>query len=437
MSVRDNRGETVLSWSKDITLALEGGTQGTELLGTTTRTPLAGIAIFDDLVITATGEGVRLKASSGRLEAVSGPFAVFDRFHASHLAAGEAHTCALTANGLAYCWGYNGAGQLGSGDLDDRVLPTTVETEARFTSLSANRTHTCGLSTEGQVYCWGSNGAGQLGDGTQENGNLPVPVSLPGPAVDVDAGSWHTCALLADHTAYCWGSNSGGSLGIGVGGGFRTYPVRVQGNLEWASIDAGYQHTCGLTTEGKAYCWGPNVYAENGDGTRDVESWTPNPVLGDHTFSTLVAGGASCHGQTCGLTVEGEVLCWGKNYQQYFPSSERFITTPTPLTDDPGFVEILPGPYMICGLTENQELHCLGDFFLGAQLRDLRASTLPVPFAPGLRVTEVAIGGTHTCVLTTENVAYCWGFNDYGQLGSGTGVTGRFAPTPVWRPQNE
>ena len=42
------------------------------------------------------------------------------------LAAGYVHTCSLLTGGGAYCWGYNGIGQLGTGDTTDRHSPTAV-----------------------------------------------------------------------------------------------------------------------------------------------------------------------------------------------------------------------------------------------------------------------------------------------------------------------
>jgi alpha-tubulin suppressor-like RCC1 family protein len=41
----------------------------------------------------------------------------------------------------------------------------------------------------------------------------------------------------------------------------------VAGNLTLTQLSAGYSHACGVTPEGRAYCWGDNHYGELGDGT--------------------------------------------------------------------------------------------------------------------------------------------------------------------------
>ncbi|PYP57410.1 MAG: hypothetical protein DMD40_08710 [Gemmatimonadetes bacterium] len=42
------------------------------------------------------------------------------------LTTGGQHTCGLTNAGAAYCWGYNGAGQLGRGTFDYSPVPVAV-----------------------------------------------------------------------------------------------------------------------------------------------------------------------------------------------------------------------------------------------------------------------------------------------------------------------
>ena len=42
------------------------------------------------------------------------------------ISAGGSHTCAVVSDGLVFCWGYNGFGQLGTGDTTDRLVPTAM-----------------------------------------------------------------------------------------------------------------------------------------------------------------------------------------------------------------------------------------------------------------------------------------------------------------------
>src|SRR5690606_9509075 len=85
------------------------------------------------------------------------------------IAAGQAHTCGLTFDGTAWCWGTNIQGRLGTIDPNPQVTaPSKVNTTLRFVQLAAHSTaiSTCGLTADGKAWCWGWNGSGQLGDGT-------------------------------------------------------------------------------------------------------------------------------------------------------------------------------------------------------------------------------------------------------------------------------
>jgi alpha-tubulin suppressor-like RCC1 family protein len=93
--------------------------------------------------------------------------------------AGLVHTCAVAVGGAAWCWGANGDGRLGDGTTTDQVLPTPVDVGTGLTTalqLSAGDLHTCGLRSDHTTWCWGSNGAGQLGDGTTTPHASPAPI---------------------------------------------------------------------------------------------------------------------------------------------------------------------------------------------------------------------------------------------------------------------
>lgn len=91
---------------------------------------------------------------------------------------GVAHTCALTTTGDAYCWGWNGAGQLGDGTTASRLTPVAVLGGRTFAELGLGGSHTCGKRNE-TVFCWGGNQSGQLGDGTKLDSSIPVSAGAP------------------------------------------------------------------------------------------------------------------------------------------------------------------------------------------------------------------------------------------------------------------
>lgn len=89
-----------------------------------------------------------------------------------------ASTCALTEGNVAYCWGWNGMGQLGDGTFVDRLVPVAVVGGKTFTEIGMGGTHTCGMLS-GAVSCWGGNQFGQLGNGNTTNSPSPVLVGAP------------------------------------------------------------------------------------------------------------------------------------------------------------------------------------------------------------------------------------------------------------------
>jgi len=251
---------------------------------------------------------------------------------ASLLADGD-HTCGVEkGTGKAWCWGENGYGQLGDGTSGvngdssaNRIAPVMVTGGLVYSSMVTGPHHTCGLEKgTGKAYCWGWNGYGQLGDGTSgvngdSSANRLVPVAVSGGRTftALVAGYGHTCGLATGGTAYCWGWNGWGQLGDGTGGDFsanRSGPVMVTGGRVFSSLVTGSGHTCAVEIgTGKAWCWGANWAGQLGDGTSgdfmDRRS-VPVTVTGEWVFSSLAAGSY----YTCGVEIgTGRARCWGSN----------------------------------------------------------------------------------------------------------------------------
>jgi alpha-tubulin suppressor-like RCC1 family protein len=99
----------------------------------------------------------------------------------------------------------------------------------------------------------------------------------------INAGGDHTCGVTTASRAYCWGNNATGQLGNGTTSD-RSSPAAVSGGLLFAGVDAGdavgeSSFSCGVTTGHRAYCWGWNQFSTLGNGTTE-DSSVPVAVLG-------------------------------------------------------------------------------------------------------------------------------------------------------------
>jgi len=135
------------------------------------------------------------------------------------------HSCGLTTNSQAYCWGDNIHGEVGDGVSRRVVTPVAVAGGLKFRQVTTGFGYSCGVTTEYRAYCWGLNDIGQLGDATTMDRATPVAVRGGLHFIQISAGACHTCALsYPDRRAYCWGGNYHGALGDGTTSG-RLMPV--------------------------------------------------------------------------------------------------------------------------------------------------------------------------------------------------------------------
>jgi alpha-tubulin suppressor-like RCC1 family protein len=380
--------------------------------------------------ITATSEG-----KNGNASIVVVPSVTY-----SSVAAGGAHTCALSEAGAAFCWGRGESGQLGipvptttcmtdGGPFPCSMVPVAVSGGLTFAELAAGGAHTCGLVSDGTAYCWGNNGAGQLGDNTYTHRSSPVPVVTELKFVSLDAGAQHTCGLTSDGTAYCWALNGRGELGDGTTT-TSTIPVAVIGGHRFQTIAAGGfaqlgapsdGHTCALTDGGDAYCWGDASRGHLGTGSGGLNAPdldphpVPEPVVGGLVFTGLRAGLGS---HTCGLVEAGDAYCWGANdFGALGNGSTEDSPVPVQVNGGVAFARVVAGGFIghTCGLTSIGQAYCWGENERG-QVGDgsTKDRLEPMAVTGGLTFSALDAGFRHSCGLATTGALYCWGSGGAG-----------------------
>lgn len=247
-------------------------------------------------------------------------------------------------------------------------------TYGQFRQMAAGFSHSCGLELDGRIFCWGEGAGGRLGYGGTQLFLDPVQVAGGAAYRLVSAGYDHTCAVTTDDQAVCWGN--------GV-----LEPAEA-GLSAVDSLDAGGTATCAIS-EGTTYCWGTNEYGQLGTGDREALG-SPAPVAGGQAFVDVRVGGR----HACGLTAEGEAWCWGDNF----------------------FGQLGADAAENCSPSGNYTSPC---------------SSTPLRVQTDLRFARIDAGAGHTCAITAAGVAYCWGGNSQGQLGTGSGLDANPRPAPV------
>lgn len=253
--------------------------------------------------------------SSGAANNITTPTRISGDLKIKMISNASSNTCAVTVDGVGYCWGFGTTGRVGNGELVHQLEPVQVSGGHVFTEIQSAHHHTCGLTTDGKAWCWGNPSLGRLGHGstTGDYADVPVPVDQ-GDLVftSMSASTSSSCALTVDGDAWCWGHNGEVStrLGNGTVDEAIPYPVPVLGGHKFIEVTVGDFHACGLTAEGNAWCWGRGLNGRRGDGvTAEENALEPVPVGGNLLFKTI----NTKKDHTCGVTFEGKVYCWGLN----------------------------------------------------------------------------------------------------------------------------
>lgn len=238
-------------------------------------------------------------------------------------------------------------------------------------------------------------------------------------------GMGHFCGINAAAQALCWGENSAGQLGTGDLAP-SSEPRLVSGGLHFAALAAGGGHSCGLAVDGTAYCWGAGSSGVLGTGSLDGSA-RPVAVAGGTRFSSLTAHVR----HTCAVGEDRTARCWGSNNDGELGTgaASQYSAVPVAVAGGVQFTSLSAGDHFTCGVAVDGAAYCWGRNDYGQLGRGAAGGSFaPVAVAGGLRFRQVSAGFRHACGVTMDGAAYCWGENRYGALGNGPPPAGQGAP---------
>jgi alpha-tubulin suppressor-like RCC1 family protein len=350
----------------------------------------------------------------------------------SHVASGYRHICSLQTNGLVYCWGGNVRGQLGSGTsttADSNTRSLVPGLSSGPVKLVSNYETTCALYANGAAYCWGDNTYKQINPYGETGVSIETAKSFlaPGDAVvDIAVGPFMTCGLWADGQIKCKGYNGWGQAGLNHGTTPQTTlsPALNIGGSDPGAVSLALSESsiCAVLTTGAVKCWGKNSYGELGttslpqDGSIYYSPWNTDISSG----ALSVAAGDD---HMCALMTGGGVKCWGRNH--YGQTGRGTMTAgesaPADVALPAPAVELALNNDTSCARLTNGEVYCwgwnefaqLGDTTLTSRSSPVKALNLPLP------VTQLSVGRYHACATLSDKSLRCWGGNGFGQSSGG------------------
>ena len=390
------------------------------------------VVIVEDGVLRGITTGTTTVSAAG--DGFSADLEVEVYFHWAQVAAGETHSCGLSAVGVAYCWGRNNRGQLGNGDTVDQFSPVAVDSEVRFEALSLGDRHSCGHSLEGPVYCWGDNNRGQVGvefDDEEPNIIRPVEVQLRRAGgqndrldfTSINTGREYNCGASTTGEVYCWGYNIHGQIGLNPANSetVQDRPRRVAlDGADAREVGTAYFFVCAVMDDESMRCWG-----RQGPGIESLESegggsfvYPQELDIANISGLTGLKGGADF---LCGVDADDGLWCWGAN------GSGQLGQGDIEDRDEPQQVGALGvGAYSASNLhgcavdADDGGVLCWGanpSNQVGPQPTNPEMTPRSVDL-PDDEFISVAAGIAHSCAVSSEGRAFCWGSEGFGRLGA-------------------
>jgi alpha-tubulin suppressor-like RCC1 family protein len=300
-------------------------------------------------------------------------------------------------------------------------------------TIASGRSHSIALMKNNEIYSWGSGFFGQLGLGHTEDVSVATKMDFIFPALieTVVCGVNHTFALLCNSEVFCWGKNGHGQLGLGDRKN-RLVPTKLTFTAPVKSLSCGGYHTFAFLKNGDIFCWGCNEEGQLGLDHRERVSL---PTKFEFQFPARIKSLVCGWLHTVAHLINGEIFSWGSDYYGQLGLGGGGGTKSIPMKIEfPTQVK-----YVVCGtehtvvqLTTN-ELYCWGQNDYGQLgVGDRKDKYVPIrlTFKFPAQVKQLVCGSQHTLALLQTGDVFSWGYNNYGQLGQGD-TTDRTVPTQL------
>lgn len=344
------------------------------------------------------------------------------------VASGNEHTCGIIDDGTLWCWGNGSAGRMGDSSNEHSRVPKQVGEDDGWEKVSAGAAQTCGIRN-GTLWCFGFTVGGESVDDT--------PLRKMSDFADwtyVTSGAVHNCAIRGTGMLYCWGANNQGQVGDGSTSTVSN-PVRIGAFANWSDVSAGYNHTCAVRQSGELYCWGNNRELQVGASSGDQYE---EPRRVDSQTSWVSVSGGFNH--SCGaqynpgaMISEDITLCWGTNtYGQLGTGNDTSYHNPQGM----GFSGITAAgrSFSCVGGGDGDGVFCTGRNNHGQLgVGESPASSTTIETTNDTHHWHrLSASDTHMCAIREDETLWCWGRNNWGQLGDDTTDVKNFPTEVVW-----
>ena len=293
-----------------------------------------------------------------------------------------------------WLWGKNNKGQLGNcfplQNPQNQLFPIqTIDQNESYNFISAGDTHFGAIlgdvGSPGSLWMWGSNSYGELGDSTTVNKSSPILVSSATEWMEVACGANFSLGVKKDGTLYSWGRNQYGVLGKNDTIN-RSSISQVGASTTWSNIYAGFVNAAAIKSDSTLWVWGNNLYGQIGNND---SGWFSLPLL-----------------------------------------IQKAVSSPSQVGSGTDWAQASVGTYHVAAVKTDGSLWLWGNNNWGQlgtnNITDYSSPTQTT--VGGTDWSQVACGNSFTAAIKTDGTLWCWGYNAYGQLGTGATVA---KSTPV------